>query len=144
MTDLADVSRDDTVLEIGTGSGYQAAVLAELAGHVYTIEIVEMLGLRAKADLERLGYDNVTVRIGDGYAGWPDQAPFDAIVVTAAPDEVPQPLIDQLKVGGRMVIPVGRENAVQTLQLLVKDADGALEVTNIIPVRFVPLTRDPD
>jgi protein-L-isoaspartate(D-aspartate) O-methyltransferase len=85
----------------------------------------------------------VTVRIGDGYAGWPDQAPFDAIVVTAAPDEVPQPLIDQLKVGGRMVIPVGPENAVQTLQLLVKGADGALDVNDIIPVRFVPLTRDP-
>jgi protein-L-isoaspartate(D-aspartate) O-methyltransferase len=143
MTDLADVSEDETVLEIGTGSGYQAAVLAELAGHVYTIEIVEKLGRRAQGDLERLGYDNVTVRVGDGYAGWPDKAPFDAIVVTAAPDEVPQPLIDQLKVGGRMVIPVGRENAVQTLQLLVKGADGALAVTNIIPVRFVPLTRDP-
>ncbi len=143
MTDLADVSANDTVLEIGTGSGYQAAVLAEHAEHVYTIEIVEMLGLRAKSDLERLGYDNVTVRIGDGYAGWPDQAPFDAIVVTAAPDEVPQPLIDQLRVGGRMVIPVGRENAVQTLQLLVKGADGALDVTDVIPVRFVPLTRDP-
>ena len=143
MTDLADVSGDDTVLEIGTGSGYQAAVLAELAEHVYTIEIVEMLGLRATEDLERLGYDNVTVRIGDGYAGWPDKAPFDAIVVTAAPEEVPQPLIDQLTVGGRMVIPVGRQNAVQTLQLLVKGADGALEVTDIIPVRFVPLTRDP-
>ena len=143
MTELAAVSRDDTVLEIGAGSGYQAAVLAELAGHVYTIEIVEMLGLRATADLERLGYDNVTVRIGDGYAGWPEQAPFDAIVVTAAPDEVPQPLVDQLRVGGRMVIPVGREGSVQTLQLLVKGADGALEVTDIIPVRFVPLTRDP-
>ena len=143
MTELAEVSRDDRVLEIGTGSGYQAAVLAELAGHVYTIEIVDTLGGRAKAVLERLGYDNVTVRIGDGYAGWPDKAPFDAIVVTAAPDEVPQPLIDQLKVGGRMVIPVGRENTVQTLQLLVKGADVALEVTNIIPVRFVPLTRDP-
>ncbi len=143
MTELADVSGDDTVLEIGTGSGYQAAVLAELADHVYTIEIVEMLGLRAKGDLERLGYDNVTVRVGDGYAGWPDKAPFDAIVVTAAPDEVPQPLIDQLKIGGRMVIPVGPENAVQTLQLLVRGADGALEVTDVIPVRFVPLTRDP-
>ena len=96
MTDLADVSRDDTVLEIGTGSGYQAAVLAELAGHVYTIEIIDTLGHRAMEALGRLGYDNVTVRIGDGYAGWPDEAPFDAIVVTAAPEEVPQPLIDQL------------------------------------------------
>ncbi len=143
MTDLADVSSDEKVLEIGTGSGYQAAVLSGLAQHVYTIEIIETLGLRATEDLRRLGYDNVTVRIGDGYAGWPDEAPFDAIVVTAAPDEVPQPLIDQLKVGGRMVIPVGRENTIQTLQLLTRDADGALEVTNIIPVRFVPLTRDP-
>lgn len=144
MTDLADVSRDDTVLEIGTGSGYQAAVLAELAGHVYTIEIIDTLGRRAMQALERLGYDNVTVRIGDGYAGWPEEAPFDAIVVTAAPDQVPQPLIDQLKVGGRMVIPVGRENSVQTLQLLIKGASGELEVTDIIPVRFVPLTRDTD
>ena len=143
MTDLADVSGDDAVLEIGTGSGYQAAVLAELAGHVYTIEIVEMLGLRAKGDLERLGYDNVSVRIGDGYAGWPVKAPFDAIVVTAAAPYIPQPLIDQLKVGGRMVIPVGPQNSAQTLQLLVKGADGALDVTDIIPVRFVPLTRDP-
>ncbi|MDJ0905216.1 MAG: protein-L-isoaspartate(D-aspartate) O-methyltransferase [Woeseiaceae bacterium] len=144
MTDLADVSSDETVLEIGTGSGYQAAVLAGLVDHVYTIEIVEMLGRRAAADLERLGYDNVTVRIGDGYAGWPDKAPFDAIVVTAAPDEVPQPLIDQLKVGGRMVIPVGPVNSVQVLKLLTRSADGALEETDIIPVRFVPLTRDRD
>ena len=143
MTELADVSRDDTVLEVGTGSGYQAAVLAELAGQVYTIEIIDTLGQRAMEVLARLGYDNVTVRIGDGYEGWPDKAPFDAIVVTAAPDEVPQPLIDQLRVGGRMVIPVGQENTVQTLRLLVKGADGALEVTDIIPVRFVPLTRDP-
>jgi protein-L-isoaspartate(D-aspartate) O-methyltransferase len=144
MTDLADVGKNDIVLEIGTGSGYQAAVLAELARHVYTIEIIESLGLRAQEDLARLGYDKVTVRIGDGYAGWPEQAPFDAIVVTAAPDEVPQPLIDQLKVGGRMVIPVGRENTIQTLQLLSKDEDGDLEIQNIIPVRFVPLTRDAD
>lgn len=143
MTDLAGVSGDEAVLEIGTGSGYQAAVLAGLAGHVYTIEIVETLGRRATEDLERLGYDNVTVRIGDGYAGWPDRAPFDAIVVTAAPDEVPQPLIDQLEVGGRMVIPVGAVNAIQVLKLLTKNADGTLEESDIIPVRFVPLTRDP-
>jgi protein-L-isoaspartate(D-aspartate) O-methyltransferase len=142
MTQLASVGADDVVLEIGTGSGYQAAVLAELADHVYTIEIVEMLGRRAMEDLERLGYDNVTVRIGDGYAGWPEHAPFDAIVVTAAPDNIPQPLVEQLKVGGRMVIPVGGEYEVQTLKLLVKGADGALEERNIIPVRFVPLTRD--
>ena len=142
MTELADVSPDETVLEIGTGSGYQAAVLAGLVDHVYTIEIVEMLGRRATEDLERLGYDNVSVRIGDGYAGWPEHAPFDAIVVTAAPDEIPQPLIDQLKVGGKMVIPVGGEYEIQMLKLLVKGADGALEEKNIIPVRFVPLTRD--
>ncbi|NIL93960.1 MAG: protein-L-isoaspartate(D-aspartate) O-methyltransferase [Woeseiaceae bacterium] len=144
MTELADVSADETVLEIGTGSGYQAAVLAGFAKHVYTIEIVEMLGLRAAQDLERLGYDNVTVRIGDGYAGWPEEAPFDAIVVTAAPDEVPQPLIDQLKVGGHMVIPVGPVDEVQVLKLLSKDADGDLAEKNVIPVRFVPLTRDPN
>jgi protein-L-isoaspartate(D-aspartate) O-methyltransferase len=144
MTDLADISKEETVLEIGTGSGYQAAVLSEVAGHVYTIEIVEMLGKRATADLERLGYDNVSVRIGDGYAGWPERAPFDAILVTAAPDEVPQPLIDQLAVGGRMVIPVGGEYEVQTLRLFIKEADGILTAKNVIPVRFVPLTRDPE
>lgn len=142
MTDLADVSKDDVVLEIGTGSGYQAAVLAELAGLVYTIEIIEALGKRAATTLERLGYDNVTVRVGDGYAGWPDEAPFDAILVTAAPEEVPQPLIDQLAVGGRMVIPVGGENEVQVLRLLIKEADGILTVSNVIAVRFVPFTRD--
>jgi len=142
MTDLADVTKDDVVLEIGTGSGYQAAVLSELAGRVYTIEIVEMLGRRAASTLERLGYDNVTARVGDGYAGWPDQAPFDAILVTAAPDEVPQPLIEQLAVGGRMVIPVGAENEVQILQVLTKEEDGRVIVSNVISVRFVPLTRD--
>jgi len=143
MTDLADVTKEDTVLEIGTGSGYQAAVLAELAGQVYTIEIVDMLGERAAATLERLGYDNVSVRVGDGYAGWPEHAPFDAILVTAAPEEIPQPLIDQLAIGGRMVIPVGEEDEVQVLRLLVKEADGILTVKNVIAVRFVPFTRDP-
>jgi protein-L-isoaspartate(D-aspartate) O-methyltransferase len=143
MTDLAEVSEDDVVLEIGTGSGYQAAVLSELAGHVYTIEIIDWLGERAAEDLERLGYDNVSVRTGDGYAGWPEHAPFDAILVTAAPEQVPQPLIDQLAVGGRMVIPVGVENEVQTLRLLTKEADGIVTVKSVIAVRFVPLTRDP-
>ena len=142
MTDLAEVTKNDSVLEIGTGSGYQAAVLAELAGHVYTIEIVEMLGRRAAITLERLGYKNVTARIGDGYAGWPDHAPFDAILVTAAPEEVPQPLIEQLAVGGRMVIPVGAEHDVQILQVLTKKEDGRVTVTNVSAVRFVPLTRD--
>jgi protein-L-isoaspartate(D-aspartate) O-methyltransferase len=142
MTDLADVTKEDVVLEIGTGSGYQAAVLSELAGRVYTIEIVEMLGQRAANTLERLGYDNVTARVGDGYAGWPDQAPFDVILVTAAPEEVPEPLIEQLAIGGRMVIPVGSEYAVQILKVLTKKEDGLVIVSNVIPVRFVLLTRD--
>jgi protein-L-isoaspartate(D-aspartate) O-methyltransferase len=142
MTDLAEVTKTDTVLEIGTGSGYQAAVLSQLAGRVYTIEIVEMLGRRAAGTLERLGYNNVTARVGDGYAGWPDQAPFDAILVTAAPEEVPEPLIEQLAVGGRMVIPVGSENDVQILKVLTKTQDGVVIVSNVIAVRFVPLTRD--
>jgi len=144
MTDLADVTKDDVVLEIGTGSGYQAAVLSELAGRVYTIEIVEELGRRAATTLERLAYTNVTARIGDGYAGWPEQAPFDAILVTAAPDKVPQPLIEQLAVGGHMVIPVGAENSTQILQVLIKREDGEVIVSNVIAVRFVPLTRDED
>jgi protein-L-isoaspartate(D-aspartate) O-methyltransferase len=142
MTDLAEVTKNDAVLEIGTGSGYQAAVLSELAGHVHTIEIVEELGRRAASTLERLGYSNVTARVGDGYAGWPDQAPFDAILVTAAPEEVPQPLIEQLAVGGRMVIPVGAENDVQILQVLTKEDNGQVIVSDVIAVRFVPLTRD--
>jgi protein-L-isoaspartate(D-aspartate) O-methyltransferase len=142
MTDLADVTKNDAVLEIGTGSGYQAAVLSELAGRVYTIEIVEELGRRAANTLQRLGYNNVTARVGDGYAGWPDQAPFDAILVTAAPEKVPQPLIEQLAVGGRMVIPVGAENEVQILQVLTKEDNGQVRVSSVIAVRFVPLTRD--
>lgn len=144
MTDLAQVTKADTVLEIGTGSGYQAAVLAGLAEHVYTIEIVAALGERAAETLTRLGYDNITARIGDGYAGWPDRAPFDAILVTAAPEEIPQPLIDQLAVGGRMVVPVGAENAAQILRVLTKQEQGELLVEDVIPVRFVPLTRDED
>lgn len=142
MTDLADVTKEEVVLEIGTGSGYQAAVLSELAGQVYTIEIVDMLGERAAGTLERLGYDNVSVRVGDGYAGWPEYAPFDAILVTAAPEEIPQPLIDQLAIGGRMVIPVGEEDEVQVLRLMIKETDGMLTVKNVIAVRFVPFTRD--
>jgi protein-L-isoaspartate(D-aspartate) O-methyltransferase len=141
MTDLAELTKDDVVLEVGTGSGYQAAVLSALAGRVYTIEIVEMLGRRAASTLERLGYNNVTARVGDGYAGWPDQAPFDAILVTAAPEEVPEPLVEQLAVGGRMVIPVGPEGEVQILQVLTKSEDGLVIVSDVITVRFVPLTR---
>ena len=142
MTELAEPDPEDRVLEIGTGSGYQAAVLAEIVDHVYTIEIVEPLGLRAAAALDGAGYENVTTRIGDGYAGWSEQAPFDAIVVTAAPDHVPRPLVDQLAVGGRLVLPVGPDGGRQELQVLEKQADGSVERTRVIPVRFVPLTRN--
>ncbi len=142
MTDLAEVDKDSVVLEVGTGSGYQAAVLGELARHVYTIEIVAKLGRRAEQTLIRLGYNNITVRIGDGYHGWPEHAPFDAIVVTAAPEQVPQPLIDQLKPGGRMVIPVGEKYGYQSLQVIEKLLDGGTEKKDVLPVGFVPLTGD--
>lgn len=142
MTDLAQVGPEDVVLEVGTGSGYQAAVLARLARHVYTIEILEPLGLRASAVLERLGYENVSVKIGDGYRGWPEHAPFDAIVVTAAPEAVPPPLEEQLRVGGRLVIPVGEEGGVQSLEVLEKRDNGEMSIRSVLPVRFVPLTRE--
>ena len=142
MTELAEPDPEDRVLEVGTGSGYQAAVLAEIVEHVYTIEIVEPLGLRAAAALDAAGYENVTTRIGDGYAGWPDEAPFDAIVVTAAPDHVPEPLVEQLATGGRLVLPVGPDGGRQELVVLEKQADGSVERTRVIPVRFVPLTRE--
>ncbi len=142
MTELAQVAPGHRVLEIGTGSGYQAAGLAELAGHVYSIEIVEPLARRAAADLRDLGYGNVSVRAGDGYAGWPEYAPFDAIIVTAAPDKVPAPLLEQLKPGGRMVVPVGPSWAIQQLRLIEKHGDGGIRTTNVAPVRFVPFTRD--
>lgn len=138
MTERLEPSPMDRVLEIGTGSGYQAAVLAELVAEVYTIEIVETLGRRAEADLKRLGYTNVHVRIGDGYQGWPDQAPFDSVIVTCAPDRVPPPLVDQLKAGGRMIIPVGELGA-QELVLLQKEG-AKLEQQAVLPVRFVPMT----
>jgi protein-L-isoaspartate(D-aspartate) O-methyltransferase len=142
MTDLANVGATSIVLEIGTGSGYQAAILAEIVEHVYTIEIIESLGRQASNTLARLGYENVTVEIGDGYRGMPQFAPFDAIIVTAAPDHVPEPLIQQLRPGGRLVIPVGPAGAVQSLQVLQKDAAGRIDRTDMIPVRFVPFTRD--
>ncbi|HZT63963.1 MAG TPA: protein-L-isoaspartate(D-aspartate) O-methyltransferase [Burkholderiales bacterium] len=142
MTDLVDPKPSDRVLEVGTGSGYQAAVLAELVAKVYTIEIVEPLGRSAAKLLAQLGYRNVEVRIGDGYAGWREAAPFDAIVVTAAPAEVPQPLIDQLKPGGRMVIPVGGPAEVQHLLLVEKRSDGRATTRRTLAVRFVPLTRE--
>ena len=140
MTDLMEVLPGDRVLEVGTGSGYQAAVLAELAGTVYTIEIVEPLAREAAERLKRLGYGNVVTRTGDGYRGWPEHAPFDAIMVTAAPREVPQPLIDQLKPGGRLVVPVGGQAAGQSLLLIEKQPDGRVTRRNILAVRFVPLT----
>ena len=142
MTDLAEVGPESAVLEIGTGSGYQAAVLAEFVDHVYTIEIIESLGRRAEGTLQRLGYDNVSVRIGDGYRGWPERAPFDAIIVTAAPESVPQPLIEQLAIGGKMIIPVGPRYESQSLKVLEKTADGTIATVDVLPVRFVPFTRD--
>ncbi|MBI3851347.1 MAG: protein-L-isoaspartate(D-aspartate) O-methyltransferase [Verrucomicrobia bacterium] len=138
MTEKLEPKATDKILEIGTGSGYQAAVLAELVAKVYTIEIVEPLALRAEADLKRLGYTNVLVRAGDGYKGWPEAAPFDAIIVTCAPDHVPQPLVDQLKEGGRMIIPVGPLGD-QELFVLQKKA-GKVEQRAVLPVRFVPMT----
>jgi len=141
MTEQLDPDPDDEILEIGTGSGYQAAVLAGLVEHVYTIEIVEPLAERARKDLERLGYDNVSVMAGDGFAGWEEHAPYDAIIVTCAPSRVPQPLVDQLKEGGRMVIPVGPENEVQHLYLMRK-RDGEVKRESILPVRFVPMTGE--
>ncbi len=142
MTDLLEIESDHVVLEVGTGSAYQAAVLAELAERVYTIEIIEPLGRSAAARLERLGYDNVEPRIGDGYLGWPEQAPFDGIIVTAAASEIPPPLIDQLKPGGRMVIPVASGLMGEQLTLLTKSESGEIETREILPVRFVPLTGD--
>ncbi len=141
MTELVQPKQEHRALEIGTGSGYQAAVLAEVVGEVLTIEIVEPLGEEARQRLRRLGYKNVEVRIGDGYAGWPDKAPFDVILVTAGAPRIPEPLIAQLKPGGRMVIPVGPQWQSQTLQLVRKDASGRVHVEDVMPVRFVPFVR---
>lgn len=141
MTELLKVGKDDVVLEIGTGSGYQAAILSKLAKQVYTIEIVEELGKEAGKRLKAMGYNNVDVWIGDGYKGWPEHAPFDAIIVTAAAEHIPQPLVDQLKPGGRLVIPVGGVYEVQDLLLITKDASSKVVKESIIPVRFVPLIR---
>jgi protein-L-isoaspartate(D-aspartate) O-methyltransferase len=140
MTDLARVEPGHKVLEVGTGSGYQAAVMAHLAQAVYTIEIVEPLGRQATERLRSLGYDNVQVRLGDGYHGWEEHAPYDAILVTAAASHIPPPLIRQLKAGGRMVIPVGASFMVQQLMLVEKRLDGSISTRQIIPVAFVPLT----
>ena len=139
MTEQIDIDENENVLEIGTGSGYQAAILGELAKEVYTIEIVPELGERAGEVLDKLNYDNVHVKIGDGYKGWPEAAPFDAIIVTAAPDHIPQPLVDQLNVGGHMMIPVGEFS--QDLILLERTEKG-IEQKRKIPVRFVPMTGE--
>ena len=140
MTEAADISPNEKVLEIGTGSGYQAAVLGEIAREVYTIEIVPELAERARNTLAGLGYKNVHVKAGNGYLGWPEHAPFDAIVVTAAPDQVPQALVEQLAVGGKMVIPVGA--ILQDMMIIEKTRRGVVE-RKTIPVRFVPMTGKP-
>jgi protein-L-isoaspartate(D-aspartate) O-methyltransferase len=139
MTKLLELKGGERVLEVGTGSGYQAAILAELANYVYTIEIIESLGLSAETLLRELGYRNIDVKIGDGYIGWDEFAPFDAIIVTAAPPHIPQPLLDQLKEGGRLVIPVG--DYYQELKKVTK-AKGQIESQNVTPVVFVPMTGE--
>ena len=141
MTEMLKVKKEHKVLEIGTGSGYQAAVLAEIVDNVYSIEIIKELGKQVKTRLKRLNYKNVTVRIGDGYFGWEEHAPFDAIIVTAAADHIPPPLVRQLKPGGRMGIPVGGRFQVQNLLIVEKALDGTVTTRQVMPVRFVPLTR---
>lgn len=141
MTSVLEVRPDKKVLEIGTGSGYQAAVLAELTPHVYTIEIVEPLGKRAAGTFADLGYSTIKARIGDGYKGWPEAQPFDAIIVTCAPESIPEPLIEQLRHGGKMIIPVGRFG-VQELVLVTKNRDGSISRKSVLPVRFVPMTGE--
>ena len=140
MTDLLELKPTDSVFELGTGSGYQAAILAELVSQVYTVEIIPELGARARRTLEYLHYRNVTVRVGDGYYGWEEQAPFDAIIVTAAGDHIPPSLIRQLKPGGRMIIPVGNRFFTQQLMLVNKETDGTIRTREVLPVRFVPIT----
>ncbi len=141
MTETLGLKPDDKVLEIGTGSGYQAAILAELVREVYTIEIVGELGKRAQGLLGQMGYLNIHVRIGDGYKGWPEEAPFDAIMVTAAPDEIPERLVSQLKEGGRLVLPVGKTGSVQEL-ILGRKVGTRLKTEKLMAVRFVPMVRE--
>lgn len=140
MTEILDIQIDHRILEIGTGSGYQAAVLGELCKHVYTIEIISSLGLKAKKLLAELGYEHIQVKIGDGYEGWPDVAPFDRIIVTCAPNKIPPPLIDQLARGGKIVIPVGKANQIQYVVVVTKDKQGRVSQERRYPVRFVPMT----
>ncbi len=140
MTQLLEPAPGHRILEIGTGSGYQAAILAELAAEVYTIEIIESLGRRAEKTLKILGYENIVVKTGDGYKGWPEKAPFDSIIVTCAPEKIPRPLVDQLTNGGRLVLPVGRRGGVQRLIIGIKKG-GKLETRDVLPVRFVPMIK---
>ena len=140
MTELLEIEPHHKILEIGTGSGYQAAVLGELCNHVYTIEIVRPLGMKAKDLLQELGYENIQVRIGDGYEGWPEEAPFDRIIVTCAPDEIPKALVDQLSLGGQIVIPVGGQRETQYLVTVTKNKKGRISSQTHYPVRFVPMT----
>ncbi len=142
MTDLLDPEPGDVVLEVGTGSGYQAAVLSGLVEHVYSVEIIDELADTARAVLQRLNYHNVTVRAGDGYAGWPKHAPFDGIIVTAAPEQIPPPLLEQLKPGGKLVIPRGKQRGYQELLVVEVDAAGKVSEKSVLPVAFVPLTRE--
>lgn len=139
MTEQLRLKGNEKVLEIGTGSGYQAAILAEIVSEVYTIEIIDALAKSSEKTLKELGYDNIRVRSGDGYKGWPEHAPFDAVIVTAAPNHIPQPLIDQLRIGGRMIIPVG--DIIQELILIEKTKEGVVK-KNVLPVRFVPMTGE--
>ena len=142
MTEQLQVEKDQKVLEIGTGSGYQAAVLAELVNHVFTIEIIPELAEGAEKVLNKTGYDNITIRTGDGYKGWPDQAPFDRIMVTAAPEEIPEKLVQQLANDGRMIIPVGANLFMQYLWLIKRDKNGKITKEKILPVRFVPMVKE--
>ncbi|GJQ60619.1 MAG: protein-L-isoaspartate O-methyltransferase [Candidatus Scalindua sp.] len=144
MTEMLELNSDDIVLEIGTGSGYQAAVLATIVQKVYTIEIIEELGIQATERLKRLGYSNVDVKIADGSLGWPDKSPFDAIIVTAAAEKIPSALIHQLKRGGRLVIPVDNAYLGQDLLIVEKDDEGETDIKKTIPVRFVPLVKEKD
>jgi protein-L-isoaspartate(D-aspartate) O-methyltransferase len=142
MTEMLDLKPGERVLEVGTGSGYQTAVLAEITTNVYTIEIVKPLYELALKQLKTVGFPEDHVLLGDGYLGWEEKAPFDAIIVTAAPDHIPPPLVEQLKPGGRMVVPVGRSQETQHLVVVEKDADGHMKTRTLLPVRFVPLTGD--
>ncbi|HUS05447.1 MAG TPA: protein-L-isoaspartate(D-aspartate) O-methyltransferase [Bryobacteraceae bacterium] len=143
MTELLDVRKDQRVLEIGTGSGYQAAILAALAHEIYSVEIVAPLAVSAAERLKRLGYHNVFVRQGDGYQGWPEKAPFDRILLTAAPPDLPQAVVDQLKAGGKLLAPVGRSSADQEIRLIEKHTDGRISTRSVLPVSFVPMVKRP-